>query len=38
MRDLTKEERNAYNSYIESISKPAGINFWSLYDEQGKEK
>ena len=38
MRDLTEEERNAYNRYIESISKPTGVNFWSLYDEHDEEK
>ena len=36
MRDLTDEERVAYNKYIESISIPTGINFWDFYD--GKEQ
>lgn len=33
MRDLTKEERKAYNEYIESISEPTGINFYEVLDE-----
>ena len=32
MRDLTEEERAAYNKYIESISIPTGINFWDYYN------
>ena len=34
MRDLTEEERTAYNKYIESISIPTGINFEEFYDEE----
>ena len=36
MRDLTEEERIAYNKYIESISIPTGINFWDYIDEKEK--
>lgn len=33
MRDLTKEERESYNNYIESISEPTGINIWELLED-----
>lgn len=36
MRDLTEEERIAYNKYIESISIPTGINFWDYIDKKEK--
>ena len=36
MRDLTEEEQKSYNEYLKSISKPTGINFWDLYEEQEK--
>lgn len=30
MRDATPEEQKSVNDYIKSISKPTGINFWDL--------
>ena len=32
MREATKEERESVNRYIESISKPTGVNFFDLLD------
>lgn len=32
MRNLTKEEREDYNNYIQSISIPTGINVWDLIE------
>ena len=37
MRDLTKEERESYRKYIESISIPTGINIWDLYEEERRD-
>lgn len=34
MRNLTPEERESINKYIESISKPTGINIFDLYKEE----
>jgi len=33
MRDPTPEEWNHINNYIESISRPTGINIFDLIDE-----
>ena len=33
MRNPTQEEWDAINSYIESISRPTGINIFDLMDE-----
>ena len=33
MRNPTQEEWDAINSYIESISRPTGINIFDLIDE-----
>ena len=35
MREATKEERESVNRYIESISKPTGVNFFDLLDGKG---
>ena len=32
MREATKEERESVRKYIESISKPTGVNFFDLLD------
>ena len=32
MREATKEEQEGVNRYIESISKPTGVNFFDLLD------
>jgi hypothetical protein len=32
MRDATPEEQKSVDDYIKSISKPTGINFWDLDD------
>ena len=32
MRDCTPEEQESIDKYIKSISKPTGINFWDLDD------
>jgi hypothetical protein len=32
MRDFTKEESEAYQKGLESMSKPTGINFYSIED------
>ena len=32
MRDATKEEQESVNRYVESISKPTGINFYDLLE------
>lgn len=32
MRDATPEEQESIDKYIKSISKPTGINFWDLDD------
>ena len=37
MRDPTEEEWNSINNYIESISRPTGINIFDLMDEYKKE-
>ena len=34
MRDLTEEERESYNEYLKSISKPTGINFWDYFKDE----
>lgn len=36
MRDPTPEEWNSINNYIESISRPTGINMFDLMDEYEK--
>ena len=33
MRDLTEEEYDLVNAYIQSISKPTGINIWDLLED-----
>ena len=30
MREVTKEERESVRKYVESISKPTGVNFYDL--------
>ena len=37
MRDPTPEEWDHINKYIESISRPTGINIFDLMDEYEKE-
>ena len=37
MRDPTPEEWDHINNYIESISRPTGINIFDLMDEYEKE-
>lgn len=37
MRDPTLEEWDHINKYIESISRPTGINIFDLIDEYEKE-
>ena len=37
MRDPTPEEWDSINNYIESISRPTGINIFDLIDEYKKE-
>lgn len=37
MRDPTPEEWDHINNYIESISRPTGINIFDLIDEYEKE-
>ena len=32
MREATKEERESVRKYVESISKPTGVNFYDLPD------
>ena len=32
MREATKEERESVRKYVESISKPTGVNFYDLLD------
>ena len=34
MREATKEERESVRKYVESISKPTGVNFYNLLDEK----
>ena len=38
MRDPTPEEWDHINNYIESISRPTGINIFDLIDEYNKEQ
>lgn len=33
MRDATPEERESVDKYVKSISKPTGVNFWTLEQE-----
>jgi len=37
MRDPTSEEWNHINNYIESISRPTGINIFDLMNEYKKK-
>ncbi len=37
MRDPTPEEWDHINNYIESISRPTGINIFDLIDEYNQE-
>ena len=37
MRDPTPEEWDHINNYIESISRPTGINIFDLMDEEQRE-
>lgn len=37
MRDPTPEEWDHINKYIESISRPTGINIFDLIDEYNQE-
>ena len=32
MREATKEEKDSVNRYVESISKPTGVNFQELME------
>ena len=34
MREATRKEQESVNRYIESISKPTGVNFFDLLDEK----
>ena len=34
MRDATQEEIDSVNRYIDSISKPTGVNFFDLLDSK----
>lgn len=36
MREATKEEKDSVNKYIESISKPTGVNFYDKEDDVAK--
>lgn len=36
MREATKEEKDSVNKYIESISKPTGVNFYDKEDDIAK--
>ena len=36
MREATKEEKDSVNRYIESISKPTGVNFYDKEDDIAK--
>ena len=36
MREATKEEKDSVNKYIESISKPTGVNFYDKGDDVAK--
>lgn len=38
MRNPTQEEWDSINSYIESISRPTGINIFDLMDEYENNK
>ena len=38
MRDPTPEEWDHINNYIESISRPTGINIFDLMDEYENER
>lgn len=38
MRDPTPEEWDSVNNYIESISRPTGINIFDLIDEYENER
>lgn len=37
MRNLTEEEQNSINDYINSISQDIGVNIFDLMDEYEKE-
>ena len=37
MRDLTPEERDSINNYIESISHPTGVNIFDIINEEQRE-
>lgn len=37
MRDATPEENKMIEDYVESISKPTGVNFWALKQESCKD-
>ena len=37
MRDLTDEERESFNNYIESISVTTGFNFYDLINDYHPE-
>ena len=38
MRNPTEEEMESVNKYIESISKPTGVNIFDLMDEPQTER
>ena len=38
MRNPTPEERESVDKYIESISKPTGVNIFNLYKEEKEER
>lgn len=38
MREPTKEEKESVDSYLKSISKPTGINFWEVLRENNNVK
>lgn len=38
MRDPTPEEWDSINNYIESISRPTGINIFDLMDEYEEQR
>lgn len=38
MRNPTEEEKESVNKYIESISKPTGVNVFELMDEPQTER